>query len=122
MPFGLTNAPSTFQRALDISLARYKCKTCLVYIDDVIVFSKSIKDHIQHVDDVLTLLGNADISLKRNKCEIFHQSIKYLGHVIRPEKLEIDASQTKVCGKHGPPKTLRNCKFSWAPLTYIGDS
>lgn len=47
IPFGLTNAPATFQRVLDIVLAKYKWQTCLVYIDDVIIYSKSVKQHIQ---------------------------------------------------------------------------
>ena len=67
MPFGLTNAPSTFQRDLEISLAKYKWRTCLVYIDEVIVFSKSVEDHIRHVDDVRKLLDEAGISLKWSK-------------------------------------------------------
>ena len=53
MPFGLTNAPATFQRGLDMVLSKYKWKTCLVYLDDVIIFSRSVEEHIQHVDEVL---------------------------------------------------------------------
>ncbi len=53
MPFGVTNAPSTFQRALDIVLSKYKWQTCLAYIDDGIVFSKPVEDHMYQVDDVL---------------------------------------------------------------------
>lgn len=87
MPFGLCNAPVTFLRALDISLASFKWKCCIVYIDDVVIFSKSIEEHIDHVDDVLTTLSQAGISLKLKKCEFFHTCIKYLGHVIRPVRL-----------------------------------
>ncbi len=49
MPFALTNAPATFQRTLDIFLSTYKWKTCLVYLDDVIIFSDDIEDHFGHV-------------------------------------------------------------------------
>jgi Reverse transcriptase (RNA-dependent DNA polymerase) len=64
LPFGLRNAPATFQMDIDIILSGVKCKTCLVYLDDVIVFSKSKKDHLSHVAEALTLLGNAGLSLK----------------------------------------------------------
>ena len=69
MPFGLSNAPATFQRALDILLSGYKWKHCLVYLDDVIIHSKSGGEHIHHVDEILTTLGNAGVSLKLKKCD-----------------------------------------------------
>ena len=53
MPFGLCNAPATFQRTVDILLSGYRWKTCLVYLDDVIIFSISIEEHLKHVDEVL---------------------------------------------------------------------
>ncbi len=63
MPFGLTNALATFQRALDIILAWLKWRSCLVYLDDVIIFSQSVGDHIRQVDEVLTALREAGVSL-----------------------------------------------------------
>jgi Reverse transcriptase (RNA-dependent DNA polymerase) len=68
LPFGLRNAPATFERAIDIILSGIKWKTCLVYLDDVIVFYKSKTDHITHVAEALTLLENAGLSLKLKKC------------------------------------------------------
>jgi hypothetical protein len=56
LPFGLRNAPGTFQRAVDIILSEVKWQTCLVYLDDVIVFSSSREAHMRHVDEALTLL------------------------------------------------------------------
>jgi Reverse transcriptase (RNA-dependent DNA polymerase) len=64
LPFGLRNAPSSFRRAIDIILSGVKWKTCLVYLDDVIVFSSSRQAHIEHVHEALTLLGNSGLSLK----------------------------------------------------------
>ncbi len=89
MLFGLTNAPATFQRALDIILSGYKWHTCLVYLDDVIVFSHTLGDHIEHVDAVLTALRGAGVSLKLRKCQFFTDRIRYLGHIIRPGTLEV---------------------------------
>ena len=68
MPFGLRNAPATFQRALDIILSGLRWQTCLIYLDDVIVFSKDTKEQVAHVDQVLTLLRQAEVSLKLEKC------------------------------------------------------
>ena len=65
---GLRNAPATFQRALDIILNGLQWKTCLIYLDDVIVFLKDTKEHVAQVDQVLTLLRQGGVSLKLKKC------------------------------------------------------
>ena len=62
LPFGLCNAPATFQRAMDMILAGVKWQICLVYLDDVIVFSRSPEEHLQHLDEVLTRLGKAGVT------------------------------------------------------------
>jgi Reverse transcriptase (RNA-dependent DNA polymerase) len=82
LPFELGNAPATFQRAIDIVLSGVKWKTCLVYLDYVMVFSGSRSAHLAHVAEVLTLLGNAGFSLKLKKCHFFSETVDCLGHVI----------------------------------------
>ena len=89
MPFGLRNAPATFQRALDIILSGVRWRTCLVYLDDVVVFSKDQESHLEHLDDVLALLEEAGIKLKLKKCFFFKSEIEYLGHVLMPGRLGI---------------------------------
>ena len=64
MPFGLTNAPETFQRALDVILNRFKWKSCLVCIEDIIIFSKTVDEHIDHVDEILGILRTSGVTLK----------------------------------------------------------
>ena len=103
MPFGLTNAPATFQRALDMILSQFKWKTCLVYIDDVIIYSKTVEEHIHHVDEVLTALGKAGVTLKMKKCTFFSDKVEYLGHVIRPGRLEVDGTNTASLRNAKPP-------------------
>ena len=105
MPFGLSNAPATFQRVLDIVLSRYRWQTCLVYLDDVIIFSKNRDEHIQHVREVLTSLRDAGVSLKLRKCEFFKSSVRYLGHVIRPGRLEVDLARVAALKEAKEPRT-----------------
>ena len=95
MPFGLRNAPATFQRALDIILSGLRWQTCLIYLGVVIVFSKDTKEHVAHVDQVLTLLRQAGVSLELKKCEFFQPKVDYLGHVITPGKLAVATENTK---------------------------
>ena len=79
MPLGLTNAPATFQRTLDIVLSSFKWRSCLVYLDDVVLFSKDVKTHIRHVDEVLGALQSAGVTPKLDKCSFFTQEVHYLG-------------------------------------------
>jgi hypothetical protein len=105
LPFGLRNAPATFHRAIDIILSGVKWKTCSVYLDDVIVFSKSKKDHLTHVAEALTLPGNAGLSLKLKKCHFFAETVDYLGHVIRPGRLNVAEKNTTALKTAPLPRT-----------------
>ena len=110
MPFGLCNAPATFQRTVDILLAGYRWKTCLVYLDDIIVFSKDVETHIRHVDEVLTVLRGAGLSLKLRKCHFFVKSVDYLGHVIRPGLLQVAEKNVDAVRQATPPRTQRQLR------------
>ena len=97
MPFGLRNAPATFQRALDIILSGVRWKTCRVYIDGVVIFSKKEEEHFARASHVLTLLEEAGVKLKLKKCFFFHQRVKYLGHVITPGRLSVPNDAKATC-------------------------
>ena len=105
MPFGLRNAPATFQRTVDIVLSGLTWKSCLVYLDDIIIYSKTMNAHVGHLDEVLTLLGTAGLSLKLAKCFFFKDTVDYLGHVIRPGKLAVAVKNTDSLRSALPPTT-----------------
>ncbi len=105
MPFGLTNAPGTFQRAADIILISQKWKTCLVYLDDIIVFSEDFESHKRHVAEIITLLKDAGLSLKLRKCKFFSRTVDYLGHVIRHGKLAVAEKNTAAIKQASYPTT-----------------
>ena len=79
MPFGLANAPSTFQRMMDRVLAGLLYKNCFIFIDDVCVFSRTLDDHLDHLDAVLSRLDSNDLKIKLSKCFFFQSQIDYLG-------------------------------------------
>jgi len=89
MPFGLTNAPATFQRALDIILLSLKRQICLVYLDNVIIFSANAEQHVEDVDTVLHRLREAGVTLTLEKCIWFSDEVEYLGHIVRPGQLHV---------------------------------
>ena len=92
---GLTNAPATFQRALDIILSGVKWQSCLIFLDDVIVYSKTVEEHVGHVDRVLRLLRDAGVTLRLPKCRFFRRTVEYLGHEIKPGRLGVMHAHTR---------------------------
>lgn len=99
MPFGLSTAPTTFQRALHLIVARSRWNTCLIYLDDIIVFSKEVDINIHHV---ITALGAAVVMRNLDKCSLFTDTVDYVGHVIRPGHLELHRSHTRSIRKAHP--------------------
>ena len=82
MPFGLCNAPSTFERLMETVLQGLQWKSCLVYLDDVVIFGRSEDELIARMDEVFTRLGRAGLKLKPRKCKFFARETEYLGHVV----------------------------------------
>ncbi|RDB29278.1 hypothetical protein Hypma_014871 [Hypsizygus marmoreus] len=94
MPFGLRNGPSIFQRVMQSILSPYLWLFCLVYIDDIVVYSKSYEDHIEHLDKVLKAVEDAGLTLSPKKCHLFYSSILLLGH--RVSRLGLSTHLEKV--------------------------
>ena len=90
MPFGLNNAPATFQRLMESCLEELHLNWCIIYLDDIIVFSKTPKEHIERLRGVFNKLVQAGLKLKPKKCEFFKSKISYLGHVVSPKGIETD--------------------------------
>lgn len=107
MPIGLNNSISNFQRALDLILSKYKWHACIMHLDDVIIYSKSLKGHIKYVDVMLTFLVVAGVTFKINKFHFFTTTVEFLSHVIKTGELEIDRTNTECLRKEKPltPKT-----------------
>ena len=119
MPFGLKGAPATFQGALDIILSSVRWQICLVYLDDVIVFSRTQEEHAEQLGTVLSLLRSASISLKLKKCSLFHPKVQYLGHVISPGKLSVAEEAADALKTFTFPRTLKHVRsFLWACNVY----
>ena len=93
MPFGLCNAPSTFQRLMERVLTGLHWSTCLVYIDDIILFSRTVQEHFQNLTEVFQRLKQADLKLKPRKCHLFRNKVKYLGYVVSNKGVEADTEK-----------------------------
>lgn len=79
MPFGLMNAPTTFQRLMNTVLEDMNLSEVLVYLDDIIVFSSTIDEHLTRLERVFTRLRQHGLKLKPSKCHLLQQQVQYLG-------------------------------------------
>lgn len=82
LPFGLANAPSSYSRLLQLALAHLPPGFVLGYIDDLIIYSGSIEEHLEHLRQVVKLHATCGMKLNVNKCKIFQSSVEYLGHMV----------------------------------------
>ena len=94
MPFGLTNAPATFQCIMNEVLQPFLRKFVLVFLDDILVYSATLEDHLAHLRAVLAQLRQHQFYLKASKCSFGQSHIEYLGHVISHKGVATDASKT----------------------------
>lgn len=85
MPFGLTGSPATFQRVMELALSGLQWLTCLIYLDDVIVFGSSFEQHMERIEQVLLRMKEAGLKLKPQKCQILQEEVTFLGHIVSKE-------------------------------------
>ena len=94
MPFGVTNGPPTFQCVMNALLSGPNRKYVISFLDDILVFSHTLQEHVEHLCTVLTILRQHQLYSKESKCSFAQPRIEYLGHVISKEGVATDASKT----------------------------
>lgn len=110
MPFGLKNAPSTFQRAMENIVREYLYKFCFVYMDDIVVFSKSLHDHILHLTKIFEKFRQFNLKMQINKSEFLRKEVVFLGHIITPDGIKPNPAKTKAIEEYPIPKTTKEIK------------
>ncbi|KAG0435205.1 Retrovirus-related Pol polyprotein from transposon [Dictyocoela muelleri] len=80
MPFGICNAPATFQKAMNNMFRNLK--NCIIYLDDILIYTKTIDEHYETLKEVFTIIRENNISVNFKKCEFANRSVEFLGHLI----------------------------------------
>ena len=106
LSFGLANAPSLFQRIMDLVLAGLSWECCLVYVDDIVVFSKTFEQHIVRLTEVFNRLSGAGLKLKPNKCKLFQRRVTFLGHIVSGDGIEADPEKIAAIVDWPVPKNV----------------
>lgn len=118
MPFGLKNAPAMFQRLMEAVLTGLARGVCHVYLDDVLVFGKTLKEHNHHLELVLERIRAAGLCLKPQKCNIARLSVEYLGYIVSAAGIETDPKKVKAVAHYLIPTDLKSHgPSSDSPLT-----
>ena len=110
MSFGLTNAPATFSRLMNYIFMDYLDKFVVVYLDDILVFSKNEEEHAEHLRLVLEKLREHQLYAKFSKCEFWLPEVTYLGHVISKDGIAVNPERVQAILDWTPPKNVKQVR------------
>ena len=117
MPFGLANAPATFERLMEQVLRGLHWQTCLVYLDDIIVFSKTFDTHLARLEEVIDRNWAAGLQLSPKKCHLFQSEVVFLGHVVNKDGISTDPAKIQTVKDWPEPKSVKEVR-SFLGLCY----
>lgn len=110
MPFGLTNAPATFQGAMNCIFADLSRKCVLVFMDDILIYTKTLEEHVQQVQLVFQVLNQHHFMLKRSKCVFAQHELEHLGHVILGQGVVTEPSKIEVVPQWPTPASHKELR------------
>ena len=117
MPFGLCNVLATFQRLMQNCLSELNLIYCLIYLDDIIVFSQMVQEHLHRLCVVFDWFREYNLKLKPSKCSLFKEGINYLAHGVSKEGVQPSNSNLRAIAECAPPQTYKEI---WAFLSLVG--
>jgi len=110
MPFGLKNAPATFQRLMNEILRDHINKKCVVYLDDILIFSTSLKEHIQAINEIFQILEKKNLKIQIDKCNFMKKETEFLGHILTKEGIKPNPNKIAIIEKLLLPRTEKQIK------------
>lgn len=118
MPFGLKTAPATFQRVVDNILRGLQNEICAVYLDDIIIFSTSLQEHVHRLRQVFERLREANFKIQLDKSEFLRKEVAYLGHIVTPDGVKPNPQKIEAIQNYPIPSTPKAIKGFLGLLGY----
>ena len=119
LPFGCRNGPAVFQRIMQTILAPYLWIYALVYIDDIVIYSKTFEDHLTHLDSVFKAIGKSRITVSPSKCHLGYQSLKLLGQKVSRLGLSTHKEKVDAIVDLDTPKNVHELQVFLGMMVYF---
>ncbi|MCG7878261.1 MAG: DDE-type integrase/transposase/recombinase [Candidatus Thiodiazotropha taylori] len=110
LPFGLNNAPASYQRLMEQCLGDLNMKICAIYLDDLIIFSNSLEQHLERLDMVLNRLKECNLKLNPKKCFFLQTNVKYVGHIVSENGVQADPEKIEKIKNWPTPKNAEEVR------------
>lgn len=110
MPFGLTNAPATFQSLMNTIFKHLLRHGVLVFMDDILIYSRTLEEHVQLLKEVFQILSDNKFCIKRSKCSFAQSKVQYLGHIVSAEGVATEPSKVDAVVNWPTPKNLKELR------------
>eukprot|EP00253_Pinus_taeda_P033631 PITA_33631 len=118
LPFRLTNAPATFMFLMNNEFDRYLDKFVLIFIDDILIYSRTMEKHQEHLTLVLQILREHQLYAKFSKCEFFKEQIQYFGHIITKDGIVVDPKMIRTIMECPVPKDVADIRSFMGLASY----
>ena len=118
MPFGLCNAPATFQRVIEQALHGLQWHVTVLYLDDIIVYSRDFDQHLKNLNLVFDRLQDANLKLKAKKCSFFKREVAFLGHIVTEHGVMTDPGKTRAVDEWKTPENVSELRSFLGLVSY----
>ena len=118
MPYGLCNSEATFQRLMELILTGLHWSTCLLYVDDIICFSKTVDEHVARLDEILSRIRDAGLKLSPGKCKFFQHQVSFLGHTVSERGIPTDPEKIPAVSEWPKPRNIHELRSVLGTASY----